>query len=165
MASQKKNNMYRSKAVKYSMATCEKSELRKIIELALASYSKYSTKKKKQSIKANVNMLKKKPDTSSKHKTSENSGKVETENKSPKDKKKILSVTCKYLIKKSDATNSTQSPKRQISAEISSSNHREKKPKNETTKTPCTSKTANMLNHPYQNTPPMLIDNIAIWGV
>jgi len=41
-------------------------------------------------------MLKKKPDTTTKHKTKENSGKIETKNKSPRDKKKMLSVTCKY---------------------------------------------------------------------
>jgi len=44
--SQKKNKRYRSKDIKYNIATCEKRELKKIIEFAFESYSKYSTKKK-----------------------------------------------------------------------------------------------------------------------
>jgi len=81
-------------------------------------------------------MLKKKPETSSKHKVSVNSGKAETKKRSPRDKKKILSVTCRYFIKKTEASSSITKPKRQRSAEISSSNHRENSPRKETTNTP-----------------------------
>jgi hypothetical protein len=81
-------------------------------------------------------MLKKKPETSSKHNVKVNSGKEVIRRRSPRDKKKILSVTCKYFIKKIEASSSITRPKRQRSAEISSSNHRENIPRKETTKTP-----------------------------
>jgi hypothetical protein len=74
------------------MAIWEKRELRNIMELAFESYSKYSTKKKKHKRRAKLSMLKKKPETSSKQSTRENSGKIEIAKRSPRDKKKILSV-------------------------------------------------------------------------
>ncbi len=89
-------------------------------------------------------MLKKNPEISSKHKVKENSGKIEIKNRSPRDKKKMLSVTCKYLIKKIDAKSSTANPKKQRSAEISSSNQRENIPKKETIRIPCTNRAANI---------------------
>jgi hypothetical protein len=150
MASQKKKSKYKSNDIKYSIATCENNELKNIIELAFASYSKYSIKKKKHSINANVKILKKKPDTSSKHKTSENSGNVDTKNKSPTDKKKILSVICKYRIKNIDAVNSTKRPKKHKSADTSSSSHLEKIPKKETIKIPWIKITANIRCHCLQ---------------
>ena len=92
-------------------------------------------------------MLKKKPDTSSKHKTKENSGKTETANRSPNDKKKMLSVTCRYLTKNTDAESSTTRPKRQTSADISSSSQRAKNPKKSTTSIPCTKSAASIKAH------------------
>lgn len=88
--------------------------------LAFASYSKYSTKKKKQSTRAKVSIDKKKADTSSKHNTSSTFVKKLTTG-DPQLKKYIPSIACKYLYNPRAVSNSNNRPNKHTSATISSS--------------------------------------------
>jgi hypothetical protein len=96
MASQKKSKRQASFTLKYRRAVWENKALKKKIELTPASNSKYSTKKKKQRMRANTSTQRKTPDNSSKQRVKPVFGDIHPEKGDPPCKKKIVSVTWMY---------------------------------------------------------------------